>query len=128
VDLMLQRPGDYLHIRAISRHGIQIGDQWYRDSLILSADRLVPEWPLDKVADCTPALLEPIFELEPEVVLLGTGAKQSFPSARLIMEFYQRGIGVEVMSTDAACRTFNVLVSEGRRVVAALLQSPSGDL
>ena len=65
--------------------------------------------------------LEPIFELGPEVVLLGTGPLQQFPPAELMMEFYRRHVGAEVMSTDAACRTFNVLVSEQRLVVAALM-------
>lgn len=125
MDLTLQRPGDHLYIRAISPDGIQVGELWHRSSLILSADRLVPDWPLVQIAHCTAALLEPVFELEPEVVLFGTGARQSFLPGDLIREFYQRGVGVEAMSTDAACRTFNVLVSEGRRVVAALIQSPT---
>lgn len=128
VDLTLQKPGDHLYIRAISGQGIRIGEEWYRGSLILSADRLVADWPLDQVAQCSPALLEPVFALEPEVVLLGTGAQQRFPPAGLMMEFHRRGVGVEVMSTDAACRTFNVLVSEGRRVVAALVQSTPGEV
>jgi uncharacterized protein len=65
--------------------------------------------------------LEPVFALRPEVVLLGTGARQVFPSPELLMCFHRRGIGIEVMATAAACRTFNVLVSERRKVVAALL-------
>jgi uncharacterized protein len=59
--------------------------------------------------------------MEPEVVLLGTGRKQAFPAPRLLKTFYQRGIGFEAMTTEAACRTFNVLVSEGRTAVAALI-------
>ena len=62
-----------------------------------------------------------IFEMKPEVVLLGTGAKQVFLPPQLMMQFYNKGIGIEVMTTDAACRTFNVLVSEGRNVLAALM-------
>jgi uncharacterized protein len=55
------------------------------------------------------------------VVLMGTGTRQQFPPVERMMEFYRRGIGAEVMSTAAACRTFNVLVSEQRLVVAALM-------
>jgi uncharacterized protein len=123
VDLTLQSPGDHLYIRAVSGQGIQIGELWYHSSLILSADCLIPEWALDHVQNCNAGLLEPIFELRPDVVLFGTGTRQHFLPAELMMEFYQRSVGVEVMATDAACRTFNVLVSEGRRVVAALVQS-----
>ena len=59
--------------------------------------------------------------MQPEVVLIGTGKKQLFLPPKLMVMFYQEGIGFEVMTTDAACRTFNVLVSEGRNVVAALM-------
>ena len=65
--------------------------------------------------------LEAVLELEPEVVLLGTGRKQAFPAPRLLRAFFERGIGFEAMTTEAACRTFNVLVSEGRTAVAALI-------
>jgi uncharacterized protein len=123
VDLTLERPGDHLYIKAVSVQGIQIGEHWYQTSLILSADHLIPDWALDRVENCTSKLLEPLFELRPDVVLLGTGTRQHFLPAEMMMEFYQRGVGVEVMATDAACRTFNVLVSEGRSVVAALMQS-----
>lgn len=127
MDLTLQRPGDHLYIKAVSGQGIQIGELWYHNSLILSADHLIPDWALDCVENWNARLLEPIFELAVDVVLLGTGTRQHFPSAEFMMEFYQRGVGVEVMTTDAACRTFNVLVSEGRRVVAALMQSGTPD-
>ena len=79
------------------------------------------DWDATNPCDLSDRQLNPIFELEPEVVLLGTGASQIFLPPELMMRFYGRGIGVEVMTTDAACRTFNVLVSEGRKVVAALL-------
>jgi uncharacterized protein len=59
--------------------------------------------------------------LKPEIVLIGTGSKQIFLPPELMMFFYSRNTGFEVMTTDAACRTFNVLASEGRKVVAALL-------
>ena len=59
--------------------------------------------------------------LEPEIVLLGTGDRQHFPHPRLLAPLTERRIGVEVMDTRAACRTFNILVAEGRRVAAALV-------
>jgi len=121
VDLTLQRPGDHLFIKAISDEGIQVGEQWYSGPLIISATSLVTDWDARSVEDLLPHSFDPIFELSPEVVLMGTGTRQHFPPMELMMEFYRRGIGAEVMSTTAACRTFNVLVSEQRLVVAALM-------
>ena len=65
--------------------------------------------------------LEPLLGLAPEVVLLGTGARQHFPDAQVLRILHQQRIGVEVMDTSAACRTYNVLVTEGRSVAAALI-------
>jgi uncharacterized protein len=122
MDLTLQKPGDHLWIRAVSGAGIQVGEAWYRQSLILSAQQLITDWAATSIENLSEPLLEPIFELTPDIVLLGTGARQQFLSAELMAVFFRRGIGAEVMATDAACRTFNVLVSEGRQVVAALMQ------
>ena len=62
-----------------------------------------------------------ISELEPQLVILGTGEQQQFPKTELYATLLNQGVGVEVMSTPAACRTYNILVSEGRNVAAALL-------
>jgi uncharacterized protein len=121
LDLTLQLPGDHYSIRSVSARGIQIRDVFHNEPLIISADRLETGWPVDQAEGLELAHLEPIFRFEPEVVLIGTGSKQIFLAPELMMEFYRRNIGVEVMSTDAACRTFNVLVSEERRVTAALI-------
>lgn len=62
-----------------------------------------------------------ISQFAPELVILGTGAKQQFPSAAILHPMFDRHIGVEVMNTGAACRTYNIIAAEGRRVLAALL-------
>jgi len=121
VDLTLQRPGNHHYIRAISEEGIRIGDELYDGPLILSAETVIGNWGVERIEDIDEAALGPVLELQPEIVLLGTGARQIFLPAQTMMIFHSRGIGVEVMATPAACRTFNVLVSEERRVVAALL-------
>ena len=121
MELTLDRPGDHFFVRSVSSRGIETAGRLYRGPLILSAGELVDDWDATNPCDLSDRQLNPIFELEPEVVLLGTGASQIFLPPELMMRFYGRGIGVEVMTTDAACRTFNVLVSEGRKVVAALL-------
>jgi uncharacterized protein len=122
VELTFEKPGDHLFIRAFSADGIQVLDELYRDSLILSANHLVDDWPVRSVDEFGDSDVERILALEPEVVILGTGEHQVFPEPRLMAAFYQRGAGIEVMTTAAACRTFNILVSEMRKVVAALIQ------
>jgi uncharacterized protein len=71
----------------------------------------------------TPAHAEPILALQPSVVLLGTGARQQFPSQEVLATFLQRGVGIEVMDNAAAARTWDILASEGRNVVAAFILS-----
>jgi uncharacterized protein len=121
VELTLDRPGDHLFVRSVSSTGIEIVNRLYPGPLILSAGAVVDHWDAGNPDDLSDRQLKPVFDLEPEVVLIGTGASQIFLAPEVMMCFYQRGVGVEVMTTDAACRTFNVLVSEGRKVVAALL-------
>ena len=121
VDLTFQKPGDHLFVRSVSEAGIQVVDDFYREAMIISANEIIPDWPVKSVEDIEQTHLEKVLELEPEVVLIGTGARQIFLPPALMMFFYSRNIGIEVMSTDAACRTFNVLVSESRKVVAALI-------
>ncbi|MFC1719879.1 Mth938-like domain-containing protein [Pseudomonadota bacterium] len=121
MDLTLQNHGDHLFIRSVSEAGIQVVDDFYKTSIILSAREIVPDWPVKSIDDFEQKHLERVLDLNPEIVLIGTGNKQAFLPPELMMFFYQRNIGIEVMSTQAACRTFNVLVSESRNVAAALI-------
>jgi uncharacterized protein len=107
-------------VRAHSPGEIRVGETVIRHSCLLRADRLV-QWRPRTLDALTLEDLEPIFELQPEIVVLGTGTRQRFPDAKLLGSVLARGIGCEVMNTAAACRTYNVLVSEDRPVVAALL-------
>jgi uncharacterized protein len=90
-------------------------------SLVVSGDRLITDWPARALEDLMPDHLAAIVELKPEIVLLGTGAAFRFPEPALLAPLYKAGIGVEVMDTPAACRTYNILLGEGRNVVAALI-------
>lgn len=121
MDLTLHKPGDHHFIRSYGKEGFTVTDTLYTSSLVLSAESLVENWPVRSMDELDEECLQTIFDLEPEIVILGTGAKQAFPSPQLVMKFYERGIGFEAMTTDAACRTFNVLLSEDRNVAAALL-------
>ncbi|HSM69748.1 MAG TPA: Mth938-like domain-containing protein [Xanthomonadales bacterium] len=121
MDLTLERPGDHHFIRSIGDRGIRIGDAYYLRSLIVSAQELVTDWVPQHPDELEEVHLQEIIALQPEVVLLGTGSRQHFLAPRDMYFFYRQGIGIEVMTTDAACRTFNVLVTEGRPVAAALM-------
>jgi len=91
------------------------------ESLILTGRQLITEWEPNQLPELTAAHLEVVLNLDPELVLLGTGARQQFPAMEILASLHRAQIGVEVMDTAAACRTFNILVAEGRHVVAALL-------
>jgi uncharacterized protein len=102
---------------------VRVGEKAVHTSCIVSADTLIQSWEPTTVGELTSEHLAPIFELQPEVVLLGTGSVQRFPAAGIRAAFASRGIGLEIMDLGAACRTFNILVQEERRVVAALMLS-----
>ena len=110
-------------IRGYSAGEILIGSQHVTRSCIVTAQRLVTEWAPANFSELSVGHLEAIFALEPDVVLLGTGPTQRFPAAPLRAAFAARRIGLEAMALGAACRTFNVLVQEERRVAAALFLS-----
>jgi len=83
--------------------------------------RIIPDWRPQMLAELRAQDLAEVLALEPEVVLLGTGQTLRFPSPELFSAFHSTAIGIEVMDTGAACRTYNILAVEGRQVVAALL-------
>jgi len=90
-------------------------------SLILTGQQLITDWEPNRLDELTAAHLDAVLNLEPELILLGTGARQQFPAMDIMLPLHRARIGVEVMDTAAACRTFNILVAEGRHVVAALM-------
>jgi uncharacterized protein len=108
-------------IRAYDEGYIRINDQTIRRSLIVTPEKLITDWPPQSFTDLQADHLEQLLALDPEIVLLGTGARQHFPNPRLSSPLLSWGVGLEVMDTAAACRTYNFIMAEGRRVAAALL-------
>jgi uncharacterized protein len=108
-------------VRGYGRGELRINDQLYHETLIVSPSDIRPEPALTDVTALDDEHIAHILALKPEVVLLGTGQRQVFPNVSVGARFLKEGIGFEVMDTGAACRTFNVLVGEQRRVVALLL-------
>ena len=119
-----------LVVRSVSADTILINDDKYTESIALTAERLLGIWPTTPVKDLSAADFERVFDVDPDVVLLGTGDSNVFPPRELmeraadltskLLAFARKGVGLEVMDTAAAARTFNVLANEGRRVAAVL--------
>jgi uncharacterized protein len=99
---------------------VRVGANEYRENVVLLPDDVVTGWAPDGFDALGAADFERLLSYKPEIVLLGTGAHQRFPHPRLLSSLAAAHVGVEVMDTRAACRTFNILVAEGRRVAAAL--------
>ncbi len=114
-------PGGLNLIRNYGKDFVTVGDVEIRASCIIGATELIQDWQPRDVASLKLEHLATLFERKPEVVVLSTGEVQRFPPAALRAEFATRRIGIEVMEVGAACRTYNVLVSEERKVLAAIL-------
>jgi uncharacterized protein len=103
----------YVEVNGLRREG----------SVVVSPDHLAP-WPPGAVGELASGHLAPLLALSPEILLLGTGSRLQFPAPWVARACADAGAGLEVMDTPAACRTYNVLLTEARRVVAALLVEP----
>jgi uncharacterized protein len=107
-------------IRGYSDSELRIGEHSVRGSCIVTADTLITQWEPRTFAELEAAHLEALLALKPELIVLGTGPTQQFPSAQIRALLARQGVGLEAMQLGAACRTFNVLVQEERRVAAGL--------
>lgn len=119
--LWLHNPDSAYFVRRCDTASITVVDREITTSFILAADKLIEPWTVEDVAALTVEQIGPILELEPEVVLLGSGATLRFPAQAVFAAFLTRRIGLEAMDNTAAARTFNVLAAEGRKVVAAFI-------
>jgi uncharacterized protein len=108
-------------IRAYAPGEVRVNETVYTRSVVVTPDRIISDWPPERYGDLDVPHFEIIVTLEPEIVLLGTGTRLQFPLPSRTLPLIRAGIGVEVMDTAAACRTYNILMEDGRRVVAALL-------
>ena len=113
---------DHFLIKSHNSDSIQVNDLSFSQSVIVCLDQAPQLWTIDSISKLTTietsALLQ---DKDPEIVLIGTGKKHVFPSAATLIPLLEANIGYEVMDTAAACRTYNVLAGEGRRVVAGLI-------
>lgn len=106
---------------AYGRGFVDVNGARHRASVIVAADQVIEDWFEGPVEALSGEALEPLAAMKPDIVLLGAGSRFRFPPPGVLAPLRIAGIGVEVMDTPAACRTYNVLQAEGRRVVAALI-------
>jgi uncharacterized protein len=118
--LHLSTSNDTYQINKVDTKSVTINQKIYSNSVIVMPDSLT-DWEPTNVDNLKIAHFEILVKLEPELIILGTGQTIHFPSAELLSPLIQKGIGIEIMDTAAACRTYTILASEGRKVAAALL-------
>lgn len=112
------------HLKTFSGHGdgyVSVNGRRYAQSIVVSAEEVRTDWTATDFPNLSAAHFEYFLALKPEVLLLGTGAKQQFAHPDLYRELIRARISIEFMDTPAACRTYNILVAENRKVVAAVL-------
>jgi uncharacterized protein len=111
-------------IHAVTRESVSINGKAFTTSVLVPSDAPLQAWAAATVADLTAEHFEQIVTFRPELVVFGSGPHMKFAHPSLMRSLMQARIGVETMDTMAACRTYNILVSEGRRVLAALIIHP----
>ena len=109
-----------ISVRGVGADGIRINDRLYRNSVALTTDTIIDDWQGKPVGELSVNDLDELLDARPELVLIGSGHRQQFAPRELTFAFARRGVGLEVMDTAAAARTFNVLAGEGRRIAAIL--------
>ena len=117
----------YQTVTAYDEDSVEINATAYRRSLLVMPEMAPVDWPVASFDTLTAEDFAQIDAIDPDVVILGTGARQRFIHPRLIASLTARRVGVETMDNPAACRTYNILMAEGRRVALALILDTSAE-
>ena len=104
---------------------VEINQTPYAHAVLLSSDGAISEWPVQSFERLEASHFTQMVDLNPELILIGTGSKQRFPKPELLKSLILAKIGFEIMDSQAACRTYNILVGEGRQVLLALIVEPN---
>ena len=104
---------------------VEINQTPYAHAVLLSSDGAISEWPVQSFEGLEASHFTQMVDLNPELILIGTGSKQRFPRPELLKSLILAKIGFEIMDSQAACRTYNILVGEGRQVLLALIVEPN---
>lgn len=108
-------------IRSYELGQVQVGDTMYQNNIIISPDRLLSPWPLERIEYLGTEHIETLTEGRPDLLIIGTGREHRWPDMAIVYEITALGIGCEVMNSASACRTYNVVAAEGRKVTAAII-------
>lgn len=111
-------------INAYTADSVSVNGEAHGRSILVPPTGEVIPWDVSALAELTEAHFERIARARPELVVFGSGKLLRFPPAALLRPLMAARIGIETMDTPAACRTYNILVAEGRQVMAALLIHP----
>ena len=103
---------------------VEINKTPYAHAVVLSSDGAISEWSAQSFDDLEAHHFAQLVDLKPELILIGTGKRQRFPKPELLKALISAKIGFEIMDSQAACRTYNILVGEGRQVLLALIVGP----
>lgn len=125
MQLTMENTGGANRIRAYDAVSVTVNDTICRRTTVVTRDRLITDWAPDAVAHLTITHLDELLALDPELIIIGTGDSARFPDREVLRHAIRSGIGIEVMTTPAACRTYNVLMAEDRRAVVALFMAGS---
>lgn len=109
-----------LTIQSVTATTIIVNGEPYPQTIALTPEEVIDDWVIKPIADLADADFATLLARSPEMILLGTGSTHVFPPRELMFAFARRGVGLEVMDTAAAARTFNVLATEGRQIAAVL--------
>ncbi len=107
-------------IRSVNDDGLTIGDTKYQRTIAITTETVLDSWTDKPVAELLPEDFTALLETDPTLIILGTGRRNVFAPRDLVFAFARQNVGLEVMDTKAAARTFNVLAAEGRKVAAVL--------
>jgi len=118
--LNLESSSAKYQIRKHAPSCVTVNDQDYRESILIMPEYLAP-WTIKTVAELKTQDLIALLDLKPELILIGTGDKLEFLDPQLSYSITQHKIGLEIMTTAAACRTYAILIAEQRNVLAALI-------
>ena len=103
---------------------VEINKTPYAHAVVLSSDGPISKWAAQTFEDLNDEHFSQLIDLKPELILIGTGSRQRFPKPELLKTLISAKIGFEIMDSQAACRTYNILVGEGRKVLLALIVEP----
>ncbi len=123
--LTLDHPPDLNLVTGYGANHLMINKVRHEGNLMLGTSCIVPNWAPGGFEGLRIEDIAAIVELRPEIVIIGTGSRQRFPKHALLRPLIEAGTGFEIMDLAAACRTYNILASEGRAVVAAMMFDPT---